>query len=152
MRKRERAIQDRREIEEILKRAVVCRIALSENDQPYIVPVCFGYRDDCLYFHCAPEGRKLDILQKNDRVCFEVDIEYEPVMSVRACNWGMRFRSVIGFGRGSIVQDDQEKRQALDLIMEHYGGRGGDYAPEAFGITTVVKIVIESMTGKKGRS
>jgi uncharacterized protein len=152
MRKKERAIQDRGKIEEILDRAIVCRIALSENDLPYIVPVCFGYSNDCLYFHCAPEGRKLDILRKNNRVCFEVDIECEPVKSDRACSWGMRYRSVVGFGTGLIVWDEQEKRQALNLIMEHYGGRRGDYAPEVFGNTTVVKIVIESMTGKKGRS
>ncbi len=151
MRKKEREILDRTEMETILGKAAVCRIALSDNDSPYIVPVCFGRRGDRLYIHCASEGRKLDILRKNSRVCFEVDIECGPVKSQRPCNWGMRYRSVIGFGRGDILDSGPEKKLALDLIMEHYGGQGGDYAPEVIEKTSIIRITIESMTGKKGR-
>ncbi len=75
MRKKEKQINDIAGIEDVLSRALVCRLALCENDRPYIVPLCFGYEDNALYFHCAQQGKKLDILRKNNNVCFEVDID-----------------------------------------------------------------------------
>ena len=71
MRRKDKEIKDKEVIESIIKRATVCRIALSENNVPYIVPLSFGYKDNCLYFHSAPEGRKIDIIKQNNNVCFE---------------------------------------------------------------------------------
>ncbi len=151
MRKKEREVLDRTEIEAILGEAAVCRIALSDHDSPYIVPVCFGYKGGRLYIHCAREGRKLDILRKNSRLCFEVDIESETVKSPRPCNWGMRYRSLVGFGRAFIIDDAVEKSEALDVIMEHYAGPRGPYPASVLGRTRIVRIRIDEMTGKSGR-
>ncbi|NMC96524.1 MAG: pyridoxamine 5'-phosphate oxidase family protein, partial [Deltaproteobacteria bacterium] len=74
MRKKERAIKDRKDIDGIIRRCRVCRLAMSDDDQPYIIPLNFGYDGFCLYFHAAPEGRKIDILKRNNRVGFEFDI------------------------------------------------------------------------------
>ena len=64
VRRKDKEIKDKEVIESIIKRATVCRIALSENNVPYIVPLSFGYKDNCLYFHSAPEGRKIDIIKQ----------------------------------------------------------------------------------------
>jgi nitroimidazol reductase NimA-like FMN-containing flavoprotein (pyridoxamine 5'-phosphate oxidase superfamily) len=135
-------------VESIIRSASVCRIALSDDGQPYVVPVCFGYADNTLYFHSAPRGRKLDILGKNDAVCCEFDVDQETVRSEDACDWSVRYRSVVAFGRASIVKDLEEKRKALDVIVAHYGGRPREYPEATLQRTAVVKVEIDDMTGK----
>jgi len=143
-----RTTTDKNTIESIIRSASVCRIAFSDDGQPYVVPVCFGYQDDTLYFHSAPRGRKLEILGRNDAVCCEFDVDQEIVRGEDACAWDMRYRSVVGFGKASLVEDPVEKKRALDLIVAHYGGEPRAY-PEATLIkTTVVKVEIEHVTGK----
>ena len=141
-------IRDRDTIESIIRRASVCIIALSDDDQPYVVPVCFGYEDDALYVHSAPRGRKLDILRKNNAVCFELDVDREIVRSGDACKWSVKYRSVIGFGKAFFAQDLAEKTKALDLIVTHYGGRPTEYSEAMLRKTTIVKVEIQSMTAK----
>ena len=135
-------------IESVIRSASVCRIALSDDGQPYVVPVCFGYADNTLYFHSAPRGRKLDILGKNNAVCCEFDVDQEIVRAEDACAWSVRYRSVVAFGRASIVKDLEEKGKALDVIVAHYGGRPCAYPEATLLRTTVVKVEIQSMTGK----
>jgi nitroimidazol reductase NimA-like FMN-containing flavoprotein (pyridoxamine 5'-phosphate oxidase superfamily) len=117
MRRKEREITEVGAMEEIIRSAQVCRLAMSVDDQPYVVPLCFGYSDGCLYFHCAREGMKLDMVRKNERVCFECDVDHDLVMSESPCEWGMKGRSVVGFGRASLIEAPEAKREALDVIM-----------------------------------
>jgi nitroimidazol reductase NimA-like FMN-containing flavoprotein (pyridoxamine 5'-phosphate oxidase superfamily) len=139
---------DRETIDGIIRRASVCRIGLCDDSRPYVVPVCFGYEGDTLYFHSAPSGRKLDILRRNSAVCFEFDVDCEAVPAKSACGWSMRFRSVVGFGEASLVEDLEGKRSALDAIMAQYGGQPGEYSASTLGKTAVVKIEIQSMTAR----
>ena len=150
MRRKEREITERTAMEEILHRAPVCRLALSVEDQPYVIPLCFGYRDGNLYFHCALEGMKLDMVRKNNRVCFECDVDHELVTSESPCEWGMRGRSVVGFGKVSLIEAPEAKREALGVIMEHYGAKGPfSYKEKGFEKALILKVEIGSMTGKK---
>lgn len=149
MKREDKEIRDKDEIESIVQRAIVCRIAFSENDVPYIVPVNFGIRDDCLYFHSAAEGKKIEIIEQNNRVCFEVDIDQEVVRSATPCDWGMKYRSVIGFGKAFLVRNVEEKRKALNTIVEHYSGKPSDYPESAIGDVAIIRVEIESMTGRK---
>jgi nitroimidazol reductase NimA-like FMN-containing flavoprotein (pyridoxamine 5'-phosphate oxidase superfamily) len=149
MRLKEREITDRTAVESIILGSSVCRLALSEENRPYIVPLCFGYKDNTLYFHSAREGKKLDILRKNNNVCFEFDMDQELVESESACKWGMKYRSVIGFGKASFIDDPESKQRALDIIMQHYSDKPFAFAEEEVKKTAIVKIDIESMTGKK---
>ena len=150
MRRKEKEITHRADLESIIMRSQVCRLALSEGDQPYLVPLCFGYKDNALYFHSAREGRKVDILRRNNKVCFELDIDHELVKAEKACEWGMKYRSVIGFGKAFFLDEPQSKRTALDIIMEHYSGKGPfSYAEKGFEKSLIIKIEIEFMTGKK---
>ncbi len=149
MQKKDKEIKDVAAIEDILSNASVCRLGLCENDQPYIVPLCFGYKDNTLYFHCAGQGKKLDIIRKNNNVCFEFDIDLELVKDERPCNWGMKYKSVIGFGKAVFIEDIDWKRKALDIIMQHFSEETFEYPEQAVKNTTIVKVEIDNMTGKQ---
>lgn len=149
MRRKDKEINNASAIRDIIRNALICRLALSDDNRPYVVPLCFGYRDNILYFHSSPEGRKIEILEKNSNVCFEFDIDHEVVQEEKACKWSMNYRSVIGFGKASFVDDLEEKKKGLDAIMEHYSGRSFDYPEPALKETTIIKVEIESMTGKQ---
>ena len=150
MRKHEREITDRTAVASIIHRASVCRLAMVDGDWPYVVPLCFGYCNGTLYFHCAREGKKLDVLKRNDRVCVEFDLDQEPVTSESPCEWTMPYESVIGFGRASLVDDPGSKQKALDAIMEHYGARGPfSYHEKDLARALIIQVTIESMTGKR---
>ena len=149
MRRKDKEIKDKDVIESIIKRATVCRIGLSENNVPYIVPLVFGYKNDCLYFHSAPEGKKIDIIKQNNNVCFELDVDCELVKSEDPCNWDMKYYSVIGFGKAFFVDDLEGKRKALNIIMEHYSSNSHEYPVNEINKVTIIKVKIDSMTGKK---
>jgi nitroimidazol reductase NimA-like FMN-containing flavoprotein (pyridoxamine 5'-phosphate oxidase superfamily) len=91
----------------------------------------------------------LEILQQNPNVCVEFDIDHEVVQDNKPCKWSMKYRSVIGFGKGSLVDDLKEKRKGLDAIMKHYSGRLFEYVKPAIESIVIIKVEIESMTGKK---
>ncbi len=149
MRRTDREIADRKEIEHILRRATVCRLALVDAGLPYLVPLCFGYEAGVLYFHSAPVGKKIDILKKNGNVCFECDADAIAVPADTPCGWTMRYRSVIGYGIAGFVEDLREKRAALGVIMRQYAEGTHEYSDEALRKTAVIKVEIRELSGKK---
>lgn len=150
MRRKDKEITDKHEMESILEKAIVCRIALSDNNMPYVIPVNFGYKDDCIYFHSATEGKKIDILKKNNNICFEVDIDHEIIEHTRPCSFGMKYLSVIGFGAAKIIEDIEKKKEALNIIMDHYSpGNNFEYRERMLNRILVIQVRIDSMTGKK---
>lgn len=151
MRRGDKEVTDKKAIEDIILRSTVCKLAMCDSHQPYIVPLCFGLKDNTLYFHSAPKGKKIDILKKNPNVCFEFDIFTQVIKSAKACKWGMNYRSVIGYGKASFVTDDDLKRQAFDVIMKQYADGSFFYEEALLTSTVVIKVEIESMTGKKSK-
>jgi nitroimidazol reductase NimA-like FMN-containing flavoprotein (pyridoxamine 5'-phosphate oxidase superfamily) len=149
MRRKDKEIKDIKEIESIMNRCDVCRIALCENNSPYIFPVSFGYKDKCLYFHSAADGRKIDIIKKNNRVCFEFDIHNELIKSENLCNWDVKYYSVIGSGKAFFIEDIEGKTKALDIITGHYSSGAFEYQKNSVTNVTVIKVEIENLTGKK---
>ncbi len=150
MRRLDREIKDPKTIRAIMEEARVCRIGLSDDGMPYVVPMNFGLGENCLYLHCAGEGRKLGILRRNDRVCFEMDLYRGVILGQSPCGCSCRYESVIGFGRAAIVEDSGEKKAALDRIMEHYGEKVPPaYKEDIFIKTTVIRIMIERITAKR---
>ena len=149
MRRSRDEITDRAEIDEIIRQCRVCRLGLSDGEEPYIVPLCFGYDGRALYFHSAFEGRKIDILRRNNRVCFEFDIPGEMKKAEQGCKWGIAYRSAIGFGTAEIVDDKKAKRQALDILMAHYSDKEYTFPEDIIAKTAVIKIVIKNITGKQ---
>ena len=149
MRRAEREIKDRSVVEEILRGATVCRLAVCDGNVPYIVPLNFGYEDGRLYFHSAPEGRKIEAIKANPNVCFEVDVDQELVPGELPCEWTVRYRSVIGFGQARILEEVAEKGRALDVILSHYAQGPFVYPEGAIDEVAVVEVEIESLTGKQ---
>ena len=150
MRRNERAMASRAEIDDVIRRCQVCRLGLADGLEPYIVPMCFGYDGRALYFHCAPGGRKLEILQRNPRVCFEFDLPEQVVEAPEACGWGIRYQSVMGAGSASRVEALPEKRRALDLIMAQYAALRAFTFPEpAVDRVAILQVNIETISGKQ---
>jgi len=147
--RKDREITSRAEMESIINKAFVCRLGMADENGPYIVPLSFGYKEGSLYFHCAIKGRKLDILKKNKRVCFEIDTDHEIVESEKACNWGMKYKSVIGLGNAFFIEDAESKKAALGIIMHHYSGRSFEFEEKEIDRVVIFKVDIESMTGKE---
>jgi len=148
MRNAEAEITDRTEIDTIIKSSQAFRLALCDNGRPYIVPLCFGYDGVDLYFHAAKEGEKLNIIRRNPRVCFEFDHIMGVEQADLPCSWGIGYESVIGFGTVKILEDIEEKRAGLTLIMAQYSDQSFTFKDAAIHATTVFKITIESITGK----
>ncbi len=151
MRRTDKEISDRTAINNILDEALVLHLALVDGDWPYLVPVNFGYQDDAIYIHCAREGKKLDLVRKNNRVSFQAETGVEIVHRSIPSKCGTHFRSVAGRGRISVVDSDEEKRLGLTLLMRHYDRAAGeelDFGP-CLDEVCILKIEIESITGKE---
>ena len=149
MRKKNKEITDIDEIEGIIRKAICCRIGLVDGDEPYIVPLNFGYENNALYFHGASEGRKIDIIKNNNKVCFEIDTDVEVVKGKKPCAWTTQYRSVIGVGKACILENDEEKAHGLKLIMKQYTGGDFSFTKPELNSVLVVRIDIENITGKK---
>ncbi|EHJ47728.1 pyridoxamine 5'-phosphate oxidase-related FMN-binding [Solidesulfovibrio carbinoliphilus subsp. oakridgensis] len=148
MRKKERQITDKASLEQLLMQSRICRLGLYDGQWPYVVPVNMGYAAGCLYFHSGLKGKKMEILRASPKVCFEMDCDVEVVTGEKPCNYTTRYKSVIGFGTAVFVEDEAEKLEGLRIIMRRHAGPTEGFRPEILPRTAVVRIDIESMTGK----
>jgi nitroimidazol reductase NimA-like FMN-containing flavoprotein (pyridoxamine 5'-phosphate oxidase superfamily) len=149
MRRAEKEIRSREEILAIVKRARIMRLGLVDGEEPYVVPLSYGFDGESLYFHCAREGRKLELIRSSGRVCFEMDELLSVVEAPEACGWGARYRSVIGTGRAVILSDREAKRHGLEAIMAQYSERCFAFPESQVDRTCVVRIDITSLSGKQ---
>jgi len=154
MRRNDREVTDIGGIEEILLQCKTCHVAMVDGGSPYVVPLSYGYKILYgnvleLYFHSAFEGKKLDVLKRDNKVCFEMVHEGEPVLSETPCNSGYYFASVIGYGEAVFIEDASEKCKALSIIFNHQAGREVTFTPEQAKSVCVFKIVSTDFTGKK---
>ena len=152
MRRKDREVQNRAEVFDILNRCDTVRIAMHGDKYPYVVPVSFGVEiaEDkaILYFHCAQEGMKVDLLRANPHVCVEGDI----FLNVEKTAHGItaRYESVIALGECQFVSDANEILHGLKVLTDHYGYY--DYPLErCMGLSHVLigRIVLEKITGKR---
>lgn len=127
MRRKDREVTDKRKINEIIANCFCCRIGFYDEGEVYIVPLNFGYEQQegsyTFYFHGAKEGRKIDIIRKNNFVGFEMDTNYQLQKSEMPCSYSAFYQSVIGTGKVSFIEDMEEKKKALKLIMQHNTGK-----------------------------
>jgi nitroimidazol reductase NimA-like FMN-containing flavoprotein (pyridoxamine 5'-phosphate oxidase superfamily) len=143
-------ITDRRQIDAIIRGSDVCRLALSKDDAPYLVPMSFGYDGNVIYVHTAPSGRKIDYFEANSRVCFEFERNVRLVPDIRTpCDTTFAYDSVIGFGTIRELIDLPDKQKALDVIVLHYLGQSREYQEEFLSAVRTWEILIESVTAKR---
>lgn len=162
MRTKGREVVDPVEIKKILSANQILRIGFYDEDvcYPYIVPLNYGFEYDLVsgkltfYCHSAKKGRKLEIMKKNNRVCFEIDESWGLKQTAYACEWALNFNSIIGVGRIYEIPDEdtEAKKRGLDIIMNNHGRYHAlDYNPVSFSHTTVLKLEAEHFTGKRYR-
>ncbi|GHU80518.1 pyridoxamine 5'-phosphate oxidase [Clostridia bacterium] len=154
MRRSDREVSDMQGILEIIDKCQVARLGLSDNGAPYIVPLNFGYEYNggklVFYFHSAREGRKVDILKSNPKVCFELDSLLQVKKDDDPCKWTSLYESVIGYGEISFVEDADGKKAAMDALMRHCGFSGTPrYDSAVFARTQIFRLDVETVTGKR---
>ena len=152
MRRIDKEIADRRQIDEIIRGSLVCRVAMAKDNAPYVVPMSFGYDGRAIYLHTAPEGKKIECFEANPQVCFEfernVELRRDPQI---ACKWTFSFESVIGYGEISELVEPAQREHALNEIMRQYCGKTWPFESASVAKVRVWKIVITSMTGKQSK-
>jgi hypothetical protein len=152
MRRNEKLISELTEINGILAKGEVIRVAMVDKGEPYLVPMSYGVNDGMIYLHCAKEGRKINVLRANPNVCFEVAVDKSLFKNEQSCGWTYHFRSVIGKGKVVFVEDPAEKLVGLNAIMEQYGSIENSFPDKAVDKTLVLRIDIEEITGKQSPS
>lgn len=146
-----RTLSFKPELEEIIHKCQFCNLGMVDpNNKPYVLPMNFGFRDDFIYLHGSRVGRKNDVLSNNPHVClsFSTDHEIRYVNEEVACSWAMRYRSVLIFGRIEFIEENEEKVNALNIIMAHYTDREFTYNDPAVQDVQVYKVIIEKMEGR----
>ena len=150
MRRKKNEVTDHQEMQDVIRASQVMRLALCLDNEPYVVPMSFGYDGSALYFHCATEGLKVDILRRNPRVCclFEQGLVFDP-KGANPCAWGFAYATVIVHGEAERITDPAEKLAALQVITNQYSTNGEHVPADKVEKVEVWKIGILKMTGKQ---
>lgn len=149
MRRKDKEITDRALMDSIISHAQVCHIGLCDEGRPYVVPMCFGYDGTTIYLHGAREGRKIEILKRSPDVCFEFDTDCEIKKGDKSCSFTMKYRSVMGYGRASFVEEPEARGKALNLIMNQYEKGSFSFPEESLAKIAIIAIHVTEMTSKK---
>jgi nitroimidazol reductase NimA-like FMN-containing flavoprotein (pyridoxamine 5'-phosphate oxidase superfamily) len=149
MRRKEREITDRTEIDSIIYSSKVMHLALSDNNTPFLVPLFYAYDGTSLYFHSAKAGTKIEIIKRNNNVCFEITTDHGVIESDKACDFEAKHRTVIGFGKALFVESEEEKINALNRIVARFTDKKFEFPKANLNSTTVIRIEIDLLKGKK---
>ena len=152
MTKRERQITDPDRIRHILDAGKVLHLGLAVDNEPYVVPMNYGYtfEDDklVLYLHSAVRGKKLDMIQANPRVFFEIDCDLLPFAGAVPCQYGLSYSSIMGRGNARIVEDVEEKKRAMSLLMKTQTEKDFSFEDRLVSIVAVIRIDVSEYTAK----
>ena len=152
MTKRERQITDQHQIIDILNRAKVLHLGLCVDNEPYVVPMNYGYTMEgeklVVYLHSAVHGKKLDMIKANPKVFFEIDCDVVPFEGVMPCQYGVTYSSIMGRGTAQIVEDVEEKMKAMSVLMQTQTGKEFSFNERLVSIVAVIRIDVEEYTAK----
>lgn len=147
MRRKERQLSSEATIA-LLEKGEICHLALVAQGEPYLVTMNYGYRGGVMYFHCAHQGRKMEILSNGSRVSFTVVPRHELVTAGAPCDYSMKYESVVGRGTVRFLEEREEKCQALDAVMAQYASGSFSYPEGVVARTSVFAVDVEELTGK----
>ena len=152
MTKRERQITDEKQIMDILDAGKVLHLGLAVDNEPYVVPMNYGYTNEngklVMYLHSAVRGKKLDMIRRNPKVFFEIDCDLVPFESEQPCQYGLAYSSVMGKGVARIVEDVEEKKKAMSILMKTQTGKDFSFEDRLVSIVAVIRIDVEGYTAK----
>ncbi len=150
--RREREVKDINEIIRILDTAKVVHVGMCVDNEPYVVPMNYGYSMDdgklTVYLHGALTGKKIDMMRQNPHVHFEMDCEIVPFEGDVACRYGISYSSVMGRGTAEIVEDVEQKKQALSMLMKTQTGKDFIFEDKMTAFVSVIKITASEFTAK----
>jgi nitroimidazol reductase NimA-like FMN-containing flavoprotein (pyridoxamine 5'-phosphate oxidase superfamily) len=152
MRRSEKAVNDRAEIDGYIGQAKICRVGLVDGDEAYIVPMNFGYVDGCLFFHSAKVGRKIELVHRNGKASFEMDIDLGLVTVRDAYKCTNHFICVMGTGTIGLVEDEAERIKGLEALMGHYTSDHYNMTNKCTDKTAVIRLRIETISCKRNQS
>ena len=152
MTKRELQITDLKEIQHILDTAKVLHLGLAVDNEPYIVPMNYGYTMDgeklTVYMHSAVRGKKLDMIRANPKVFFEVECDLLPFYGRVPCQYGLSYSSLMGRGEARIIEDVEEKKEAMSILMKTQTGKDFSFEDRLVSIVSVIRIDVAEYTAK----
>ena len=152
MTRRERQVTDPERIRQILDTAKILHLGLAVDNEPYVVPMNYGYTMEdgklTVYLHCGHRGKKLDMIRANPKVFFEMECDLMPFEGDVACRYGLAYSSLMGQGKAEIVEDVQEKKLALALLMKAQTGKEFSFNDKLTTAVSVVKINVSEYTAK----
>ena len=152
MTKRELQITDLNAIKAILDTAKVLHLGLAVNNEPYVVPMNYGYVMEgeklTLYLHSAMRGKKLDMIRANPRVFFELDCDLKPFEGIKPCQYGLAYSSVMGRGEAVLVEDVEEKMRAMTVLMKTQTGKDFSFEDRLVSMVAVIRIDVEEYSAK----
>ena len=152
MRRKDREITDQNELNRIMKDNYVCRIAFYDEEYPYILPLNYGlYCNEgevALILHGAKQGKKIDLIKKNNKVSFEIDKVGELITGPDHCSYSSKYESVIGQGEIEIIEE-ADKVELLNYFMRQYHNQELSFKEGALQATCVMKLKVNSLTGKR---
>ena len=152
MTKRELQITDENQIRNILETAKVLRLGLAVNNEPYVVPMNYGYCLEegklVLYLHSAVRGKKLDMLRENPNVFFEMDCHLTPFEGEKPCQYGLSYSSIMGRGKAQILEDAEEKMKAMTTLMKTQTAKDFSFTESLVSIVAVIRIDVAEYTAK----
>ncbi len=153
MRRSDRLVLDEGRIRRIIDDSSVCRVAVKDEEGLYIVPMNFGYVYKegklTLYFHSAPDGRKIRAIKASGEAAFELDRMGNVTEGPNACSYSCVYSSVTGAGRASLVEDIEEKKSALSLIVEHTAHRRFEFDDEQAASVAIIRLDAETFSAKE---
>ncbi len=151
--RREREVTDLNEIIQILDKCMILHLGLVDGDEPYVVPLNYGYTMEdgklTLYMHGAKTGHKLDLIRANPKVFFEMDCDVHPFEGNHACQYGTTYASVMGRGVAHIVEDVEEKMKALNIFMKTQTGKDFEFNEKLVGVVSIIKVDVLDYTAKR---
>ena len=152
MTRREREVTDINEIRKILDRSKVLHLGLVDGDEPYVVPMNYGYELNdgrlVFYLHGARQGRKLDVIRMNPKVFAELECDIVPFEGEIACKYGITYASVMAKGRAVIVEEPEEKMHALSVLMKTQTEKDFEFTEKLVSVVSVIRIDVEQFTAK----
>ena len=152
MTKRERQITDEAQITKILDNGKVLHLGLAVDNEPYVVPMNYGYTREngklVMYLHSAVRGKKLDMIRANPKVFFEIDCDLTPFEGELPCQYGISYSSVMGKGIARIVEDVEEKKKAMAILMKTQTEKDFTFEDRLVSIVAVIRIDVDAYTAK----
>ena len=152
MTKRELQITDEQQIRAILDGAKVVHVGMCVDNEPYVVPMNYGYLMEdgrlTIYLHSAQQGKKLDMIRQNPKVFFELDCDWVPFEGEKPCQYGLSYSSVMGRGTATILEDVEEKKRAMSLLMKTQTEKDFTFEDRLVSIVAVIRIDVDGYTAK----